>query len=862
VTVNKLAILGMSLMVLSTLAGCGGGGGDRTFVVSTSIGAGGSVSPGSATVSKGRTASFAITPGPGFQTSSVTGCGGFLSGNTFTTGAVTANCVVTASFSLKSYAVTAIAGSGGSISPASQAVNHGSSVVFTVSPATGYRIEQVSGCGGALAGATYTTGAITGACTVAANFSLMSYTVTGTAGAGGSISPDSQSVEHGSSATFTVTADTDHEIERVSGCSGALAGGTYATGAITGACTVAASFKLMSYIVTGIAGTGGTISPDSQSVEHGSSATFTVTADTDHEIDRVTGCDGTLEGDRYTTGAITAACTALATFVELEPLVLSIDAVHLNQGTQTWDGDIAAVAGRPGLLRVVVSASRPNTATPDVRLRLFRDGVQQWEQVLPARTGSVPTSPALSIESQTWNIELSPAEMQPGAAIEALVDPESSIRLVERERTRFPRGDGLAPLDVRILAPLQVKFIRIQATFHGGATANISPDTVSAFIDATRRWFPVGGVEADLRGMTFVTDLNLTSNSDVSRLLGDIATLRNAEPAGYTYYHGIMPGVNGIAVGGMAYVPPIPEILWARAAVSYDRLPDAAGVVAHELGHNMGRFHAPCGNPSGIDPNFPHANGGIGSPGYDIEDRVLRGPGGFADFMSYCRPRWTSDYTYHALLDWRLGDPLAFQTAGDSADPIASTPGTGVLIWGRVSEAGVELNPAFSVTARPALPAHGGAHTLRGFAADGALLFELDFAGVEASHVDDPSARHFSFFVPLAARQIAALQRVELVSPYGVAGHAARRGGESGLMAEPLGTGLVEERLANGELSLRWDIARSPVALVRDARSGQLVAIGRSGELRFPAGSLLGVEPEVLLSDGVRTESRLLLEAR
>lgn len=68
---NKSAILGTSLVVLFTMAGCGGGSGDRTFVGSTSSGAGGSVSRGSANVSKGRAASFAVTPEPGYQTNGV-----------------------------------------------------------------------------------------------------------------------------------------------------------------------------------------------------------------------------------------------------------------------------------------------------------------------------------------------------------------------------------------------------------------------------------------------------------------------------------------------------------------------------------------------------------------------------------------------------------------------------------------------------------------------------------------------------------------------------------------------------------------------------------------------------------------------
>ena len=63
---------------------------------------------------------------------------------------------VTASFTLDSYSVTATTGPNGSISPASQTINHGNAATFSVMPDTGY-IASVSGCGGTLSGNTYST---------------------------------------------------------------------------------------------------------------------------------------------------------------------------------------------------------------------------------------------------------------------------------------------------------------------------------------------------------------------------------------------------------------------------------------------------------------------------------------------------------------------------------------------------------------------------------------------------------------------------------------------------------------------------------------------------------------------------------
>lgn len=68
------------------------------------------------------------------------------------------------------FTVSTSAGTGGSISPSSQTVAEGNTTSFSVSASSGYSIGSVSGCGGSLSGSTFTTGAITGNCTVSATF--------------------------------------------------------------------------------------------------------------------------------------------------------------------------------------------------------------------------------------------------------------------------------------------------------------------------------------------------------------------------------------------------------------------------------------------------------------------------------------------------------------------------------------------------------------------------------------------------------------------------------------------------------------------------------------------------------------------
>ena len=146
----------------------------------------------------------------------------------------------------------------------------------------------------------------------------ITHTVTPSAGPNGTISPSTpQTVEYNSTTSFTVTPDPGYQIESVTGCGGTLTGDTYTTGPITADCTVTASFaeSSITYTVTPSVGSNGTITPSTpQTVNHNATTSFTVTPDTGYSIASVTGCGGTLTGNIYTTGPITADCTVTASF--------------------------------------------------------------------------------------------------------------------------------------------------------------------------------------------------------------------------------------------------------------------------------------------------------------------------------------------------------------------------------------------------------------------------------------------------------------------------------------------------------------------------------------------------------------------
>ncbi len=287
--------------------------------VGTSTTTGGRVEPNTAWVEYGNHARFTLIPDTGYHVDSVTGCDGQLAEDIYTTGIITANCTVSVTFRLNDYTLTTTAGPGGTISPATTQVQHGGTTSFTLIPDTGHHIDSVTGCGGTLTGNNYVTDPIDGTCTVSATFRLYDYTLTTAAGAGGTISPATTQVQHGGTTSFTLIPDTGHHIDGVTGCGGTLTGNSYVTGPIGGACTVSATFRLNDYTLTAAAGPGGTISPATTQVQHGGTTSFTLTPDTGYRINNVTGCGGSLSGDRYTTDIITDDCTVDASFIRNPP---------------------------------------------------------------------------------------------------------------------------------------------------------------------------------------------------------------------------------------------------------------------------------------------------------------------------------------------------------------------------------------------------------------------------------------------------------------------------------------------------------------------------------------------------------------
>ena len=143
--------------------------------------------------------------------------------------------------------ISASAGPGGSISPSgSVSVTNGGSQSFTITPKVGYIVDNVTVDGASKGAVTsYTFKNVTANHTIAATFKAKTYTISASAGSGGSISPSgSVSVTNGGSQSFTIIPNVSYVVYNVTvdrASKGAVT--SYTFNNVTANHTIAATFK-------------------------------------------------------------------------------------------------------------------------------------------------------------------------------------------------------------------------------------------------------------------------------------------------------------------------------------------------------------------------------------------------------------------------------------------------------------------------------------------------------------------------------------------------------------------------------------------------------------------------------------------
>ena len=224
--------------------------------------------------------------------------------------------------------LTAYATPGGTISPSSAKVPYGNGESFTITPDTGYYLADISVDGSSViedsaVGMTtsyiYRLDNITEDHEISAGFDVATFTITGSVtGSNGTIDPPTAVVNYGESQTFTPIPATGYHIADVlvDGSSvGAVTSYTFDNVTAAGH-TIQVRFAINTYTVSAsVAGSGGTITPTSATVNYGGSQVFTITAATGYHILDVK-LDGSSVGavSSYTLDNVTADHNVQASF--------------------------------------------------------------------------------------------------------------------------------------------------------------------------------------------------------------------------------------------------------------------------------------------------------------------------------------------------------------------------------------------------------------------------------------------------------------------------------------------------------------------------------------------------------------------
>lgn len=310
------------------------------------------------------------------------------------------------------------------------------------------------------------------------------------------------------------------------------------------------------------------------------------------------------------------------------------------------------VAGRDALLRVFVTTDGAYDGSPITAQLALENG--SYQEVTQALSGPSTDDDLAS----TLNF-LIPGEVMDAAFAYRITLGRPAASGEPPSTVVFP-SSGFDPAPAA--DPGSALFVELVPLLYAADGTNRAPDTSTEQLALIRDHllgvFPVPDVVLTLHAPVSYPSPVQANGTGWQDLIDFMAAQRAADgPAYEVYYFGLINPVDSLA----AYCNPSCTVGKAREGPVFD--PDfrvAVGVgfpgdhtaltVRHEMGHALGRDHAPCKASDNLDPSYPQADGSIGVWGYDLVTGTLQSPES-PDMMGNCKPTWVSDYTFRALFE-------------------------------------------------------------------------------------------------------------------------------------------------------------------------------------------------------------------
>jgi hypothetical protein len=166
-----------------------------------------------------------------------------------------------------------------------------------------------------------------------------------------------------------------------------------------------------------------------------------------------------------------------------------------------------------------------------------------------------------------------------------------------------------------------------------------------------------------------------------------------------------------------------------------------------------------------------------------------------------------------------------------------------LIVWGRVTKRGLVLEPAFVANTMPVLPSRSGKLRLAALDESGATLTSISFDPLTVEDVSEVE-EHFAYAIPLSQIPVNRIASLTLTAP-----------GRQPQTRTSLGANITSAQVnvtavSSGMTRFRWNTHASPLLVITDAQTGQILSLATSGDavVRTSAQSF-----KVKASNGVRS---------